>query len=90
MCSSDLSLAVHDKAPPFRNHKDLYSTIDSIPLGDVTWESFFLRYNGTRPDDEAPRWMDANYDIWFRDPRTLIHNILSNPGFNGGFDFMPY
>ena len=34
--------------------------------------------------------MDANYDIWFRDPRTLIHNILSNPGFNGGFDFTPY
>lgn len=84
------SLAAHGEAPPFRNHKDLYSTIDSIPLGDVAWESFSLRYNGTQPDDEVPRWMDANYDVWFRNPRTLIHNILSNPDFNGGFDFTPY
>ena len=84
------SSAAHGEAPPFRNHKDLYSTIDSTPLGDVPWESFSLCFNGTRPNDEVPGWMDADYEVWFRSPRKLIHNIISNPDFSGGFDFTPY
>jgi hypothetical protein len=84
------SSAAHGEAPPFRNHKDLYSTIDSTPLGDVIWESFSLRFNGLRPDGDVPRWMDTDYDVWFCNPRELIHNILSNPDFKDGFDFTPY
>ena len=84
------SSAAYDKEPPFLNHKDLYTTIDSTPLGDVAWDSFSLQYNGIRPDGEVPCWMNADYDVWFRNPRILIHNILSNPDFNGGFDFTPY
>ena len=34
--------------------------------------------------------MDAEYDMWFRDPHTLVHNLLSNPDFDGEFDYMPY
>ena len=79
------SSAAHGEVPPFQNHKDLYSTIDSTPLGDVPWESFSLGFN-----DEVPRWMDADYEVWFRTPRKLIHNIVSNSDFNGGFDFTPY
>ena len=33
--------------------------------------------------------MDGEYKVWFRNPRTLIHNILSNPDFDGEFDYAP-
>jgi hypothetical protein len=72
------SLAVHGDGPPFSKAKHLYDTIDSTPLGDVTWESFALLYNGNRPVENTPAWMEAEYDVWFRDPRTLVHNLLSN------------
>ena len=84
------SLAVHGSEPPFSNAKDLYDTIDSTPLGDVAWESFSLQYNGTKPESDVPSWMTAEYDVWFRDSRTLVHNLLSNPDFKAGFDYAPY
>ena len=34
--------------------------------------------------------MDASYDVWFRDPRQLVHNIISNPDFESAFDYTPY
>ncbi|KAG0695647.1 hypothetical protein DFH29DRAFT_984904 [Suillus ampliporus] len=50
-----------------RNQMDLYETINLTPLGDVTWETFSMSYNG--------------YDMWFRDPRLLVHHMLSNSDF---------
>jgi Plavaka transposase len=82
--------AIHDVEPPFSTATQLYDTIDSTPLGDVTWESFALQYNGHRPVENTPSWMQAEYDVWFRDPRTLVHNLLSNPDFKSGFDYAPY
>ena len=68
----------------------IYTVLLTLPLSDVPWESFSLHFNGTWPDDEVPGWMDADYEVWFRSPRKLIHNIISNPNFSGGFDFTPY
>ena len=84
------SLAIHSDEPPFSKATHLYDTIDSTPLGDVTWESFALQYNGSRPVENIPSWMEAEYDVWFRDPRTLVHNLLSNPDFKSGFDYALY
>jgi hypothetical protein len=84
------SLAVHGDEPPFSNATDMYNTIDSTPLGDLTWESFRLQYNGTRPLENVPSWMEAEYDVWFRDPRILVHNLLSNPDFKSDFDYAPF
>ena len=84
------SLAKHDDEPPFSNATHLYDTVDSTPLGDVSWESFVLQYNGPRPVENIPQWMEAEYDVWFRDPRTLVHKFLSNPDFRFGFDYEPY
>lgn len=78
---------------PFRSHKDLYETIDSTPVGDVPWQSFNLSYDGPRPDLEdgdVPAWMDDEHAVWFRDPRELIQNLLSNTDFHGEFDYMPF
>jgi hypothetical protein len=84
------SLAIHNDEPPFSNTTDLYRTIDSTPLGDVAWESFSLQYNGVQPAEGVPSWMQAEYDVWFRDPHTLVHNLLSNPDFKSDFDYMPF
>ena len=89
------SLAAHNNSPPFRNAKDMYNTIDTTTLGYVPWQSFTLNYNGSQPetlgpDGEEPPWTTANYDIWFRDPRLLVHEMIGNPEFKDNFDFTPY
>ena len=85
------SLARHGEGPPFSSASEMYKTIDSTPLGDVAWESFSLQYSGAQPTGgNAPSWMTETHDIWFRNPRKLIHNIISNPDFESGFDYMPY
>jgi hypothetical protein len=85
------SLAAHGDTPPFTNHTDMYDTIDSTPLGDVPWQSFSSQYNGILPDDldDIPSWMKSEYDVWFRDPQLLVHNIISNPDFKDEFDYAP-
>lgn len=75
---------------PYEDHMDLYCTIDSTPLGNVAWESFSIKYNGTKPQDDIPDWMMAKYDVWFQDPCTIIQNLISNPDFDGRFDYMPF
>ena len=84
-------LAQHNDVPPFKNTKSVYSTIDSTPLDDMPWQSFTLKYNGDLPDGKVPApWMETDYDAWYQDPHTLIHNIISNPDFKGEFDYAPY
>jgi hypothetical protein len=63
----DVSLAVHGDEPPFSSTTDMDNTINSTPLGNVAWESFSLKYNGTQPVNNIPSWMEAEYDVWFRD-----------------------
>ncbi len=84
------SLADYDKAPPVVSHKDMYEKINSSHLGDVQWETFSIQYEGTQPDHDVPDWMMAENDVWFRDPLTLIHNMLSNPNFKDEFNYAPY
>ncbi|KAG1752758.1 hypothetical protein EDD22DRAFT_981647 [Suillus occidentalis] len=84
------TLIQYDDSPPFASHRDLYDTIDSTPLGDVAWESFSMSYKGVKPAENVPPWMKATYEVWFRDPRLLIHNILANPDFDGEIEYTPY
>jgi Plavaka transposase len=85
-----ISLMPYGAEPPFRNQDELYSCIDATTLGDIRWESFALRYTGQRPDGPIPPWMDDDYKIWFRNPRKLIHGLISNPDFKGEFDHAPF
>ncbi|KAG0705614.1 hypothetical protein DFH29DRAFT_980850 [Suillus ampliporus] len=84
------TLIKHHDSPPFTGHRDLYETIDSTPLGDVTWETFAMSYNGVKPADNVPPWMTAKYDVWFHDPRLLVHHMLSNPDFATKIEYVPY
>jgi hypothetical protein len=88
------SLDESDADPPFTGHCDLYNTIDSIPVGGVPWQSATFTYDGPRPElpggVEAPKWMESEYEIWFRDPRLLFENMLRNHDFHGSFSYAPY
>ncbi|KZP08510.1 hypothetical protein FIBSPDRAFT_901232 [Athelia psychrophila] len=75
---------------PFANHKDLYSVIDATTVGDVPWQSFKLKYSGPLPDEDVPAWMGDEHEVWFRDPRQLLQNLLSNSDFEGEFDYAPF
>ncbi|KAH9010076.1 hypothetical protein EDB85DRAFT_2077509 [Lactarius pseudohatsudake] len=83
------SLSAHNGKPPFANTVQMYSAIDSTPLGDTPWQSFSLQYNGIRSEGNIVSWQEADYDVWFRNPRTLVHGILSNPDFKSNFDLAP-
>lgn len=75
---------------PFSNHKDMYKTIDQTPFGDIPWSSFSLQYSGEKPTDDVPAWMNATYEICYRDPRLVVHRMLGNPDFKDCMDFVPY
>jgi len=34
--------------------------------------------------------MDKEYQLWYRDPRKVVHNILANPDFSTTLDYIPY
>ncbi|KAH9980521.1 hypothetical protein BJV74DRAFT_779414 [Russula compacta] len=87
-----VSLFQHGDHPLFADHNDMYATIDAIPHGDIPWQSFLTSYKGVRPDkqEDVPSWMDGQYDVWFRDPHLLVQNLLSNPDFDGEFDYILY
>ncbi|KAH8977117.1 hypothetical protein EDB86DRAFT_3068012 [Lactarius hatsudake] len=75
-----------DKINLFDSRDSLYVTIDAMPFRDAVWQGFSLSYNGPRPDD-TPEWMTTTYDVWHRDVRQLLHNMLANPDFDDEFDY---
>ena len=74
----------------FRDHRDLYDTIDASDLGDAPWQMKVFQYNGEIPDDQVPEWMSAQYEVYFRDPRDSIKNMIADTTFKHGFDYVPY
>lgn len=83
------TLLRHHDIPPFADHNDLYNTIDEIKRGDVPWQSFAVTYTGAKPEENIPQWMLDEHVVWFRDPQTVVKNMLANPDFDGKFDYAP-
>ncbi|KAF8329950.1 hypothetical protein F5887DRAFT_1064242 [Amanita rubescens] len=83
-----------DQDPPFVDHKDLYSTIDNIPLGDVAWKAFSVSYCGPVPaegeGEDIPPWVKSEFEVWYRDPLAVLQSQLANPDFNQKFHAAPY
>ena len=82
------SLEKHGDVPPFLNHKELYSSIDTI-IGSVPWQSFTFAYNEPDITPDSPKWMTADYTIWYCEPRQLFLHMLRNPDFATAFDYAP-
>ncbi|KIK26893.1 hypothetical protein PISMIDRAFT_94046, partial [Pisolithus microcarpus 441] len=73
--------------PIFRDSTEMYKTIDSTPLGNVKWENFHTSYTGEQLTKNVPLWMNDIYNIWFQDPKEVVHNILSQPDFLDNVDY---
>ena len=80
MSSLDLS--------PFFDHKDIYGTINAIPIGGVPWQSISLSYDGPIPKNSSS-WTNTEHMLWFRDPCLLFKNMLDNPDFQNLIDYAP-
>ncbi|KAH9886281.1 hypothetical protein C8Q73DRAFT_658720 [Cubamyces lactineus] len=75
--------------PPFADAKDMLNTIDLIPLVDMPWQAFIVKYVGPQPARDPPPWMDKEYTVWFRCPRHVLHMQLSNSDFAAEMDYTP-
>ena len=75
---------------PFLNHYNMLSTIDAINFQDVQWQSFSTKYSGDVPPVNPPDWMLKEYTVHFRDPLSVVRNMIFNPDFKGQFDYAPY
>ena len=84
------SMLQHNDQAPYADHADLHRVIDAIPHGDAPWKSAQVQFKGNIPASQPPRWMKQTYDVWFRDPNTVVANLLSNPDFHRHFDYVPY
>jgi hypothetical protein len=83
------TLLASDSTLPFANHRDLYRTIDNARVGDVPWKSFNVRYDGL-PPEKPPSWMVNDFEVWYRDPRKVINNMLANTDFVNEMDTTPF
>lgn len=85
------TLVPHGDSPPITNHRDLHQQIDAIELGNIRWENACLKYNGPLPEvTRHPEWKTAEHDVWYRNPRQVIKNILANTDFDGHIDYAAY
>ena len=75
--------------PPFNGKQDMYNTIDRITEGDAPWQNFNVSYNGEIPEGDTTPWKRTKYDVWFRDPRIVLHNQLGNTDFANELDLAP-
>ncbi|KAJ7840102.1 hypothetical protein B0H14DRAFT_3696876 [Mycena olivaceomarginata] len=83
-----LSMMQHGDLGPFQDYQHLYETIDSTKLGDAPWQC--LQTEPLALGEDAPIWARQSYEIWYRDPETVIANMLFNPDSDGTFDTAPY
>ncbi len=83
------SSAEASRSAPFESHEHMHATIDASVHSDVPWQCLVADFSGNT-DGPAPEWMRTSYEVWYRDPDTVITNMLSNPDFAGQFDLRPY
>ncbi|KAG7096151.1 hypothetical protein E1B28_006824 [Marasmius oreades] len=74
---------------PLSNHRHLLETIDAIKEGSAPWWCYETAIEEGLGDN-APEWKKSSYQVWYRDPDTVISNILANQDFSSEFDAAPY
>jgi hypothetical protein len=74
----------------WKNAKEMYDMIDSIPKGSVGWTTHPLSYHGPRPTRTVPQWMQETYELNVRNVLPLFKEQLASNEFDGQFKYMPY
>ena len=77
-----------DGHAPFKNHEEMHATIDASRLGDVPWQCMVTDI-AEDVDDRTP-WTQTRYEIWYRNPDSVVSNMLDNPDFDRQFDTRAY
>lgn len=77
------------EAGPFKDYHGMYSSIDDIQQGSAPWKCIQTVVDKNLPLN-APEWQTTSYQVWYRDPETVIANILANPELAKDFDTTPY
>lgn len=85
----DVRRRFNGDSAPFAKHTDFLQTIDKIKVGSAPWQCFETAVEENLPSN-APEWQKTSYQVWYRDPDTVITNMLSNPDFSNDFDVAPY
>ena len=74
--------------PPFASSQDLYNTIDSMEIGDVTWQAFTVEFDG-EVSGETALWKKKSFEVWFRDPLQIAKAQIANQDFACEMDYAP-
>jgi hypothetical protein len=61
--------------------------IDDLDLGGAPWSCFTVKYNGEIGEGDVTPWKHKNFEVWYRDPRTIMHNQLGNREYANELDF---
>ncbi|KAJ7884272.1 hypothetical protein B0H13DRAFT_2537445 [Mycena leptocephala] len=85
-----VSLLKHGESAPWKDARELYTTIDSIQDGQAPWKTYTLRYSGPLPPGTPPKWMTQSYELCTRDVRQLLHNQLGTTAFKDHVNLVPY
>ncbi|KAH9019934.1 hypothetical protein EDB83DRAFT_2568069 [Lactarius deliciosus] len=75
---------------PWKSAADMYGTIDTIPVGGVSWTTYRLSYSGPQPTRTLPQWMQETYELNVRDVLSVFEEQLASKEFDGEFEYMPY
>jgi hypothetical protein len=78
-----------DQDPPFVSKNDLYDTIDNLDFGDAPWRCFTVKFNGEIIEGDTISWKHKSFEIWYRNPRIVLHNHLGNREYANEMDFAP-
>ncbi|KAF8801773.1 hypothetical protein BYT27DRAFT_7226673 [Phlegmacium glaucopus] len=78
-----------DQDPPFLSKNEMYNIIDDLDLGDAPWNSFTVMYNGEIQEGKTTPWKHKSFEVWYRDPRLVLHNQLGNREYANEMDFAP-
>jgi hypothetical protein len=68
----------HDQDPPFASKNEMYNAIDNLDFGGAPWNCFTVKYNGEIKEGDVTPWKHKSFEVWYRDPRVIMHNQLGN------------
>lgn len=78
-----------DATSPFDGYQHMYECIDGTHIGGALWQCLETAIPPNVQED-APNWQRTSYKVWYRDPTTIIANLLANPDFEDQFDTAAY
>ena len=85
----DLSMSSFNSCGPFQSHQEMHDIIDSSVLRDIPWQCLVTGISDN-VTEHSPTWIQARYEIWYRNPEAVVIAMLANQDFNGQFDLCPY